>query len=92
MYFDITASDFAFIFTDNVHAFIQTYATKSAHPELPWGIPFLASVAALSNGATTKMFPSSKSQLFLLHLDVNYAQTRKRGSHSILPSRERFSS
>ena len=69
--------DPAFIFTNGGHAFIQTYAIKSAHPELPWGVHFLATLAALSNGATTKIFPSSNSPLFLFHLNVNYAQTRK---------------
>lgn len=66
-----------FVFTPEGHAFIQTYAIKASHPELPFGMHLLAMMAALSNGAQANMFLSGGSLLFLFHLNVNYAQTRK---------------
>ena len=69
--------DAKFVLTEKGHSFVQTYAIRAAHPELPWAVHFLSMMAALSNGAKAKIFPSAGSPLFLFHLNVNYSQTRK---------------
>ena len=50
---------------------------------MPFGLHFLTMMAALSNGAMAHIFPSGGSPLFIFHLNVNYAQTRK---SSAMPS------
>ena len=66
-----------YVLTPEGHALLQTYAIKAAHAELPYALHFLAMMCSLSNGAKTKWFPSSASTMFMMILNVNYAQTRK---------------
>ena len=66
-----------FVLTEDGHAFVQTFAIKAAHAELPFASHFLSMMPALTNGAKIKMSPNSASPLFMFHLNVNYAQTRK---------------
>ena len=65
------------VLTPRGHALVQTYAIKGAHPELPYALNFLTMMAALSNGARARLFPNADSPLFLVFVNVNYAQVRK---------------
>ena len=69
--------DPAFVLTARGYAFVQTYAIKVAHPELPFAMNFISLMPALSNGAAAKLFPNASSPLFCFFLNVNYSQTRK---------------
>ena len=69
--------DAAGVLSPEGHALVQTYAIKSAHPELPYALHFLAMMCALSNGAKSEWFPNAPSTLFMMVLNLNYAQTRK---------------
>ena len=69
--------DPAFVLRPLGHQFVQTYAVKAAHPELPYALHFLAMMAPLANGASVKIFPSGPSPLQIAVFNVNYAQTRK---------------
>ena len=59
------------------HQFVQTYAIKAAHPELPYAMQYLSMMAPLSNGAQVAIFPSASSPLMAVTINVNYAQTRQ---------------
>lgn len=47
------------------------------HGDLPIGTGILALAAANSNGATTNIFDSSPSPLFMWAMNSNFPQTRK---------------
>ena len=65
------------ILTPGGHALVQTHAIKAAHPHLPCALHFLAMMCALANGAKSQWFPNAASPLFIMFINVNYAQTRK---------------
>ncbi|CAK0820661.1 unnamed protein product [Prorocentrum cordatum] len=69
--------DPATVLTQRGYELIQTYSIRAAHPVLPYVMHFLAMMCALSNGAKSAWFPRAHSPMFLMVLNVNFAQTRK---------------
>ncbi|CAK0860829.1 unnamed protein product [Prorocentrum cordatum] len=69
--------DPAKVLTQRGYELIQTYSIRAAHPVLPYVMHFLAMMCALSNGAKSAWFPHAHSPMFLMVLNVNFAQTRK---------------
>ena len=65
------------VLTRTGYHLIQTYSIRAAHPVLPYVLHFLAMMCALANGAKSFWFPNAPNPMFIMTLNVNYAQTRK---------------
>ena len=65
------------ILGEKASSVLVRHAARASHHEFPFSMNVMAQLFSCTNGATTDIFPGTKSPLMMTMFNSNYPQTRK---------------